>query len=286
MSDFEKERFVLYLILGNNIFRDPGLGSGLFGSGDGSLGGLVEDSIDGITGGLNDFIKGILFGGSSGGVQKGAKGLNNEIKKELASANNRTSQQLESSNALINSDVTQRLKSSEGRGFFERLYDSTIGALLSAGEIAKDRAQSEFAEAITKSKRQSKRQVPWWVIMSRIFNNFGVDSIVKKKNHHFKDVSLTGEKLKVSTHRPKQLLTENFPNEQIPQSIKWIPTIDILVEKGYSRKTATATVQTPKQGALENNKDLTETYSISINKIVPTELGNEIINAIRDKTYK
>tara|TARA_B100002019_G_C21173619_1_gene549839 strand:+ start:62 stop:478 length:417 start_codon:yes stop_codon:yes gene_type:complete len=121
--------------------------------------------------------------------------------------------------------------------------------------------------------------------MSRIFNNFGVDSIVKKKNHHFKDVSLTGEKLKVQ-RTDQQLLTENFFNEQIPNVNQMDTTINFFVEKGYSIKTATATVQTLKQGALENNKDLTETYSIVDNKIVLTELGNEIINAIRDKNVQ
>lgn len=121
--------------------------------------------------------------------------------------------------------------------------------------------------------------------MSRIFNNFGIDSIVKKQNHHFQDVSLTGEKLKVQ-RTDQQLMTENFFNEQIPNINQVDNLINLFVEKGYSLKTARATVLTLKQGAQETQKDLTETYSIVDNKIVLTQLGNEVINAIRNKNVQ
>lgn len=146
MSDFEKERFApIFDPIGNLIYKDVlGLERG--------LGGLVEDFIDGVTNGLNDWLKGILFGGSNSGPQKGAiKGLNSNTQKKVASSQ-RTSQQLEPGNALINPDVTSKTPSSfKGRSFLERLYDRTIGAaILSAGEIAKDRAQSEYAEVAQK----------------------------------------------------------------------------------------------------------------------------------------
>lgn len=152
MDDFEKERFApIFDPVGNLLFRQVG---GL----DGGIGGLVEDFIDGVTNGINDFIKGILFGSNDNTPGAGAiKGLNNESQKAVTSAP-RTSQQLQPSKGLVNPDVTSvEPKDYEGRSFFERLYDSTIGAaILSAGQIANDRLESEFAEATAKSQNQIK----------------------------------------------------------------------------------------------------------------------------------
>jgi len=146
MDDFEKERFApIFDPVGNLLFRQVG---GL----DGGIGGLVEDFIDGVTNGINDFIKGILFGSNDNSPGAGAiKGLNNESQKAVTGAP-RTSQQLQPSKGLVNPDVTSVQPGDyEGRGFFERLYDSTIGAaILSAGQIANDRLESEFAETTAK----------------------------------------------------------------------------------------------------------------------------------------
>ena len=146
MDDFEKERFApIFDPVGNLLFRQVG---GL----EGGIGGLVEDFIDGVTNGINDFIKGILFGSNDNTPGAGAiKGLNNESQKAVTSAP-RTSQQLQPSKGLVNPDVTSVQPADyEGRGFFERLYDSTIGAaILSAGQIANDRLESEFAETTAK----------------------------------------------------------------------------------------------------------------------------------------
>lgn len=121
--------------------------------------------------------------------------------------------------------------------------------------------------------------------MSEIFNNFGVDSKIIKKNHHYKQVSITGEKLQVQK-TSKDLLDENFFNEPIPNINQMNQTIDTFVTNGYSEKTARATVETLKQGTLENNKQLTDTYNIVNNTVVLTELGKEIINAKRDKNVQ
>jgi hypothetical protein len=146
MDDFEKERFApIFDPVGNLLFRQVG---GL----EGGIGGLVEDFIDGVTNGINDFIKGILFGSNDNTPGAGAiKGLNNESQKKVASAS-RTSQQLQPNKGLVNPDVTSVEPGDfEGRSFFERLYDSTIGAaILSAGQIANDRLESEFAETTAK----------------------------------------------------------------------------------------------------------------------------------------
>ena len=45
--------------------------------------------------------------------------------------------------------------------------------------------------------------------MSEIFNNFGVDSKIVKKNHHYKQVSTTGEKLTV------QKVNKNYINTNV-----------------------------------------------------------------------
>ena len=152
MDDFEKERFApIFDPVGNLLFRQVG---GL----EGGIGGLVEDFIDGVTNGINDFIKGILFGNNENTPGAGAiKGLNNESQKKVASAS-RTSQQLQPNKGLVNPDVTSVEPGDfEGRSFFERLYDSTIGAaILSAGQIANDRLESEFAEATAKSSNEIK----------------------------------------------------------------------------------------------------------------------------------
>jgi len=152
MDDFEKERFApIFDPVGNLLFRQVG---GL----EGGIGGLVEDFIDGVTNGINDFIKGILFGNNENTPGAGAiKGLNNESQKKVTSAS-RTSQQLQPNKGLVNPDVTSVEPGDfEGRSFFERLYDSTIGAaILSAGQIANDRLESEFAEATAKSQNQIK----------------------------------------------------------------------------------------------------------------------------------
>lgn len=152
MDDFEKERFApIFDPVGNLLFRQVG---GL----DGGIGGLVEDFIDGVTNGINDFIKGILFGSNDNTPGAGAiKGLNNESQKAVTSAP-RTSQQLQPSKGLVNPDVTSVEPADyEGRSFFERLYDSTIGsAILSAGQIANDRLESEFADATAKAQNQIK----------------------------------------------------------------------------------------------------------------------------------
>ena len=146
MDDFEKERFApIFDPVGNLLFRQVG---GL----EGGIGGLVEDFIDGVTNGINDFIKGILFGSNDNTPGAGAiKGLNNESQKAVVSAP-RTSQQLQPNKGLVNPDVTSVEPADyEGRGFFERLYDSTIGAaILSAGQIANDRLESEFADTTAK----------------------------------------------------------------------------------------------------------------------------------------
>lgn len=152
MDEFEKERFApIFDPVGNLLFRQVG---GL----EGGIGGLVEDFIDGVTNGINDFIKGILFGNNENTPGAGAiKGLNNESQKKVASAS-RTSQQLQPNKGLVNPDVTSVEPGDfEGRSFFERLYDSTIGAaILSAGQIANDRLESEFAEATAKSSNEIK----------------------------------------------------------------------------------------------------------------------------------
>ena len=152
MDDFEKERFApIFDPIGNLLFRQVG-------SLDGGVGGLIEDFIDGVTDGINDFIKGILFGSNENTPGAGAiKGLNNESVKSVTSAP-RTSQQLEPSKGLVNPDVTSVTpKDYEGRSFWERLYDDTIGAtILSAGQIANDRLQSEFADATQKVKDKAK----------------------------------------------------------------------------------------------------------------------------------
>ena len=152
MDDFEKERFApIFDPVGNLLFRQVG---GL----EGGIGGLVEDFIDGVTNGINDFIKGILFGNNENTPGAGAiKGLNNESQKKVTSAS-RTSQQLQPNKGLVNPDVTSVEPGDfEGRSFFERLYDSTIGAaILSAGQIANDRLESEFAEATAKTQNQIK----------------------------------------------------------------------------------------------------------------------------------
>jgi hypothetical protein len=152
MDEFEKERFApIFDPVGNLLFRQVG---GL----EGGIGGLVEDFIDGVTNGINDFIKGILFGNNENTPGVGAiKGLNNESQKKVASAS-RTSQQLQPNKGLVNPDVTSVEPGDfEGRSFFERLYDSTIGAaILSAGQIANDRLESEFAEATAKSSNEIK----------------------------------------------------------------------------------------------------------------------------------
>lgn len=152
MDEFEKERFApIFDPVGNLLFRQVG---GL----EGGIGGLVEDFIDGVTNGINDFIKGILFGNNENTPGAGAiKGLNNESQKKVASAS-RTSQQLQPNKGLVNPDVTSVEPGDfEGRSFFERLYDSTIGAaILSAGQIANDRLESEFAEATAKSSNKIK----------------------------------------------------------------------------------------------------------------------------------
>jgi len=150
MDDFEKERFApIFDPIGNLLFRQVG-------SLNNGIGGLVEDFIDGVTNGLNDFIKGILFGSNANTPGAGAiKGLNNESQKSVSSAK-RTSQQLQPSSGLVNPDVTSVTpKDYEGRSFFERLYDSTIGAtILSAGQVANDRLESEFAEATAKAQNK------------------------------------------------------------------------------------------------------------------------------------
>lgn len=150
MDEFEKERFApIFDPVGNLLFRQVG---GL----EGGIGGLVEDFIDGVTNGINDFIKGILFGNNENTPGAGAiKGLNNESQKKVASAS-RTSQQLQPNKGLVNPDVTSVEPGDfEGRSFFERLYDSTIGAaILSAGQIANDRLESEFAEATDKASNK------------------------------------------------------------------------------------------------------------------------------------
>lgn len=152
MDEFEKERFApIFDPVGNLLFRQVG---GL----EGGIGGLVEDFIDGVTNGINDFIKGILFGNNENTPGAGAiKGLNNESQKKVASAS-RTSQQLQPNKGLVNPDVTSVEPGDfEGRSFFERLYDSTIGAaILSAGQIANDRLESEFAEATDKASNKIK----------------------------------------------------------------------------------------------------------------------------------
>lgn len=151
MDDFEKERFApIFDPIGNLLFRQVG-------SLDGGVGGLIEDFIDGITDGINDFIKGILFGSNENTPGAGAiKGLNNDSVKQVTSAP-RTSQQLEPSKGLVNPDVTSVTPDDyEGRSFWERLYDQTIGAtILSAGQIANDRLQSEFADATQKVKNKA-----------------------------------------------------------------------------------------------------------------------------------
>lgn len=151
MDDFEKERFApIFDPIGNLLFRQVG-------SLDGGVGGLIEDFIDGITDGINDFIKGILFGSNDNTPGAGAiKGLNNDSVKQVTSAP-RTSQQLEPSKGLVNPDVTSVTPDDyEGRSFWERLYDQTIGAtILSAGQIANDRLQSEFADATQKVKNKA-----------------------------------------------------------------------------------------------------------------------------------
>ena len=151
MDDFEKERFApIFDPIGNLLFRQVG-------SLEGGVGGLIEDFIDGITDGINDFIKGILFGSNENTPGAGAiKGLNNDSVKQVTSAP-RTSQQLEPSKGLVNPDVTSVTPDDyEGRSFWERLYDQTIGAtILSAGQIANDRLQSEFADATQKVKNKA-----------------------------------------------------------------------------------------------------------------------------------
>ena len=151
MDDFEKERFApIFDPIGNLLFRQVG-------SLDGGVGGLIEDFIDGITDGINDFIKGILFGSNDNTPGAGAiKGLNNDSVKQVTSAP-RTSQQLEPRKGLVNPDVTSVTPDDyEGRSFWERLYDQTIGAtILSAGQIANDRLQSEFADATQKVKNKA-----------------------------------------------------------------------------------------------------------------------------------